>query len=171
MTLYGLIFYLLGGIILVATLLAITSRHIMHAIVYLIVSFFGMAPVFYLLGAPLLALMEIIIYAGAIMVLFIFIVMMLKIEVTPASARAWLRQWAPAVALTAVSAAIMVFLIWQAPAPQTVLPLAVASPQKFGRFVYQRYWFAVEIASFLLFVALVGAYYLGRREPGSEDQS
>jgi NADH-quinone oxidoreductase subunit J len=171
MTLYGLIFYLLGGIMLAATLLAITSRRIMHAIVYLIVSFFGMAPVFYLLGAPLLALMEIIIYAGAIMVLFIFIVMMLKIEVTPASARAWLRQWAPAVVLTAVSAAIMVFLIWQAPAPQTVLPLATADPQKFGRFVYQRYWFAVEIASFLLFVALVGAYYLGRREPGSEDQS
>lgn len=171
MTLYGLIFYLLGGLILAATLLAITSRHLMHAIVYLIVSFFGMAPVFYLLGAPLLALMEIIIYAGAIMVLFIFIVMMLKIEVTPASARAWLRQWAPAVALSAVAAAIMVFLIGQEPAPQTVLPLAMAGPQKFGRFVYQRYWFAVEIASFLLFVALVGAYYLGRREPGSEDQS
>jgi len=53
MTLYGLIFYLLGGIILAATLLAITSRNVMHAIVYLIVSFFGMAPVFYLLGAAL----------------------------------------------------------------------------------------------------------------------
>jgi NADH-quinone oxidoreductase subunit J len=155
----------------VATLLAITSRNVMHAIVYLIVSFFGMAPIFYLLGAPLLALLEIIIYAGAIMVLFIFIVMMLKIEVTTASARAWLRQWAPAVGLSAVSAAIMVFLLWQEPANQTVLPLAMASPQNFGRFVYQRYWFAVEIASFLLFVALVGAYYLGRREPGSEDQS
>jgi NADH:ubiquinone oxidoreductase subunit 6 (subunit J) len=105
------------------------------------------------------------------MVLFIFIVMMLKIELTPASARAWLRQWAPAVALSTVAAAIMVFLIWQEPAPQTVLHLAMAGPQKFGRFVYQRYWFAVEIASFLLFVALVGAYYLGRRESGSEDKS
>lgn len=171
MTLYGLIFYLLGGIILAATLLAITSRNVMHAIVYLIVSFFGMAPVFYLLGAPLLALLEIIIYAGAIMVLFIFIVMMLRIEVTPASARAWLRQWGPAVGLSGLSAAIMVFLLWQAPGNQTVLPLAMASPQNFGRFVYQRYWFAVEIASFLLFVALVGAYYLGRRDPGSEPKS
>ena len=172
MTLYGLIFYLLGGIILAATLLAITRRNIMHAIVYLIVSFFGMAPVFYLLGAPLLALLEIIIYAGAIMVLFIFIVMMLKIEVTPAGTWAWLRQWAPAVVLSGLSAAITVFLLWQEPATQTVLPLALATPQNFGRFVYQRYWFAVEIASFLLFVALVGAYYLGRRgEPGSEKKS
>jgi NADH-quinone oxidoreductase subunit J len=170
MTLYGLIFYLLGGIILAATLLAITSRNVMHAIVYLIVSFFGMAPVFYLLGAPLLALLEIIIYAGAIMVLFIFIVMMLKIEVTPTTARGWLRQWVPALSLSAVSGAIMVFLIWQEPANQTVLPLAMAGPQEFGRFVYSRYWFAVEIASFLLFVALVGAYYLGRRESGSENK-
>jgi len=97
--------------------------------------------------------------------------MMLKIEVTPAGTWAWLRQWAPAVVLSAVSAAIMVFLLWQEPATQTVLPLALASPQNFGRFVYQRYWFAVEIASFLLFVALVGAYYLGRREPGSEEKS
>jgi NADH-quinone oxidoreductase subunit J len=171
MTLYGLIFYLLGGIILAATLLAITSRNVMHAIVYLIVSFFGMAPVFYLLGAPLLALLEIIIYAGAIMVLFIFIVMMLRMDVTPAGVRAWLWRWAPAVALSGLSAVIMVFLLWQAPANQTVLPLAMASPQNFGRFVYQRYWFAVEIASFLLFVALVGAYYLGRREPASEEKS
>jgi len=171
MTLYGIIFYLLGGIILAATLLAITSRNVMHAIVYLIVSFFGMAPVFYLLGAPLLALLEIIIYAGAIMVLFIFIVMMLRIEVRPSDLRSWLRQWAPAVGLSAISAAIMVFLLWQEPAGQQMLPLAMASPQNFGRFVYQRYWFAVEIASFLLFVALVGAYYLGRRDSGSKEIS
>jgi NADH-quinone oxidoreductase subunit J len=171
MILYGIIFYILGAIILVATLLAITSRNVMHAIVYLIVSFFAMAPLFYLLGAPLLALLEIIIYAGAIMVLFIFIVMMLKIEIKPASAWVWLGRWAPAVVLSGISAGIMFFLLVQEPANQTVLPLAMASPQNFGLFVFHRYWFAVEIASFLLFVALVGAYYLGRREPGSENKS
>jgi NADH-quinone oxidoreductase subunit J len=171
MTLYVTIFYILGLVILAATALAITSRNIMHAIVYLVVSFFGMAPVFYLLGAPLLALLEIIIYAGAIMVLFIFIIMMLEIEVTPATAGGWLRQWVPALGLSAVSGGIMVFLIWQAPANQLVLPLAMASPREFGRFVFHSYWFAVEIASFLLFVALVGAYYLGRRETGREKRS
>ena len=94
MTLYALVFYALGLIILAATGLAITSRNVMHAIVYLVVSFFGMAPLFYLLGAPMLALLEIIIYAGAIMVLFIFIVMMLKIE--PAEQPAAYRlQWRP----------------------------------------------------------------------------
>jgi len=169
MTLHGIIFYVLGLIILAATALAITSRNVMHAIVYLIVSFFGMAPVFYLLGAPMLALLEIIIYAGAIMVLFIFIVMMLKIEASPAAFGQWVRQWLPAVGLSAVSGGIVVFLIWQEPANQLVLPLAMAGPREFGHFVFHHYWFPVEIASFLLFVALVGAYYLGRKGAGPEE--
>ena len=68
MTLYAIIFYILAAIVLAATALAVTSRNVMHAIVYVVVSFFAMAPLFYLLGAPFLALLEIIIYAGAIMV-------------------------------------------------------------------------------------------------------
>ncbi len=62
----------------------------------------------------------------------------------------------------------MGFLIWQAPAQQGVLPLAMATPQALGKFVFERYWFAVEIASLLLFVALVGAYYLGRKGNSGE---
>ena len=168
MTLYGILFYVLGLIILAASALAITSRNVMHAIVYLVVSFFGVAPLFYLLGAPLLALLEIIIYAGAIMVLFIFIVMMLKVEVSPGPAGRWLKQWAPALVLSAVSGGIMVLLIWQAPAKESALPLAMAGPREFGQFVFHHYWFAVEIASFLLFAALVGAYYLGRKDSEME---
>ena len=168
MTISGLIFYVLATIILVATLLAITRRNPMHAIVYLVVSFFAMAPLFYLLGAPLLALLEIIIYAGAIMVLFIFIVMMLQIGATPFVPGQWLRQWFPAVVLSLISGLIMGFLIWQAPAQKAVLPLAMATPLALGQFVFERYWFAVEIASLLLFVALVGAYYLGRKGDSGE---
>jgi NADH-quinone oxidoreductase subunit J len=168
MTISGLIFYVLALIILAATGLAITRRNPMHAIVYLVVSFFGMAPLFYLLGAPLLALLEIIIYAGAIMVLFIFIVMMLQIEASPFTTGQLFRQWLPAVILSAISGIVMIVLIWQEPSQQVVLPLAMAGPRELGLFVYQRYWFAVEIASLLLFVALVGAYYLGRK--GSEPE-
>jgi NADH-quinone oxidoreductase subunit J len=168
MTISGIIFYALAAIILAATVLAITRRNPMHAIVYLIVSFFAMAPLFYLLGAPLLALLEIIIYAGAIMVLFIFIVMMLRIEASPFVAGQWLRRWLPAVVLSGISAGVMIVLIWQTPSQKYVLPLAMAAPREFGLFVFQHYWLAVEIASTLLFVALVGAYYLGRKggQPG-----
>jgi NADH-quinone oxidoreductase subunit J len=168
MTISGIIFYVLAGIILVATVLSITRRNVMHAIIYLVISFFAMAALFYLLGAPLLALLEVIIYAGAIMVLFIFIVMMLEIGATPFVPGQWLRQWFPAVVLSLIAGIIMVILIWQAPAQRVVLPLAMATPRALGVFVYQHYWFAVEIASLLLFVALVGAYYLGRKGDSGE---
>jgi NADH-quinone oxidoreductase subunit J len=168
MTLSAILFYLLGAIVLAATLLAVTSRNVMHAIVYLVVSFFGLAPLFYLLGAPFLALLEIIIYAGAIMVLFIFVVMMLKIEPTATTPAAWLRQWAPALGLSALSALSLVVLIWQDQSLRSPVLLAAVSPRDFGYFIFDRYWLAVEIASFLLFVALVGAYYLGRPQDETE---
>jgi NADH-quinone oxidoreductase subunit J len=168
MTISGIIFYVLAGIILIATVLSVTRHNVMHAIIYLVISFFAMAPLFYLLGAPLLALLEVIIYAGAIMVLFIFIVMMLEIGARPLVAGEWLKQWFPAVVLSLIAGIIMIVLIWQAPAQQAVLPLAMATPHALGLFVFQHYWFAVEIASLLLFVALVGAYYLGRKGDSGE---
>ena len=75
MTIYSIIFYILALVIIVATGVAITRRNLVHAVVYLILSFFGSALMFYLFGAPLLAALEVIIYAGAIMVLFLFILM------------------------------------------------------------------------------------------------
>ena len=80
MTIYSVIFYILSIIILAATFIAITRRDVLHAVVYLIISFIATGLIFYLLGAPFLALLEIIIYAGAIMVLFLFIVMMLRLK-------------------------------------------------------------------------------------------
>jgi NADH-quinone oxidoreductase subunit J len=165
MNFYALIFYVLGLIIVAATALAITRRNLMHAIVYLVISFLGTALLLYLLGAPFLAVMEVIVYAGAIMVLFLFIVMMLEIK--PAEGRtpaAYLRQWLPGVVLGGISAAMTIFLILLALGNILDLKMALASPLAFGRFLFQRYWLAVEIASYLLFVALVGALYLGRRD-------
>ena len=100
MTIYSIIFYILAIVILVTTALAITRRDLVHAVVYLIFSFFGSAMLFYLFGAPFLAVLEVIIYAGAIMVLFLFIVIMLKVgnsrdRLFPLS------QWLPAACLRA----------------------------------------------------------------------
>ncbi len=72
-----MIFYILGFILLAATLMCITRRNPVHAVVYLVAGFFALALMFYLLGAPLVAAWEVIVYAGAIMVLFLFIIMML----------------------------------------------------------------------------------------------
>ena len=164
MNLYGVIFYILAFIILVSTALAVTRRNLMHAIVYLVLSFFGTALLFYLLGAPFLAVLEVIIYAGAIMVLFLFIVMMLEVRASEEPIGAYLLRWLPAAVLGSLCLAAACFVLVFKSGRPLPLPLAAASPLEFGRFLFQRYWFSVEIVSFLLFVALVGALYLGRRE-------
>ncbi|HZE21027.1 MAG TPA: NADH-quinone oxidoreductase subunit J [Desulfobaccales bacterium] len=68
MSIYGVIFYTLATIIIISTVLAITRRNLMHAIVYLVLSFIATAVLFYLLGAPFLAVLEVVIYAGVAMV-------------------------------------------------------------------------------------------------------
>jgi NADH-quinone oxidoreductase subunit J len=164
MTFLGALFYLLAIVVVLATVLAITRRDLVHAIVYLIISFLGTALLFYLLGAPLLAALEVIIYAGAIMVLFLFIVMTVIIERGERAKEDSIRQWLPAVVMAVISFYAAATLIFEVPANRVALQTGVARPEIFGRFLFQNYWFPVEIASFLLLIALVGAYYLGRHE-------
>ena len=189
---YNTIFYTLSAIILLSTLMAITRSNTVHAVVYLVFSFLGTALLFYLLGAPLLAALEVIIYAGAIMVLFLFIIMTMRTEEpitrvseeppvddetrTAASAAPSQhstsstqhsllpRQWLFASFLGAVSLTAAGFLIFGSSEAGLRLMPAMASPVEFGAFLFENYWFPVEIVSFLLFVALVGALYLGKRE-------
>jgi NADH-quinone oxidoreductase subunit J len=160
MTLYAAIFYLLAAVIVASTALAVTRRDLVHAVVYLVVSFFGSALLFYLLGAPFLAALEVIIYAGAIMVLFLFIVMMLRIE---ASKRGIfpLRQWIPAAVLSAVYLAVLVLMLTGVEGDKP-LQAAVAIPATFSVWIFRQGWLGVEIASMLLLVALIGAFFIGR---------
>ena len=161
MTLQAIVFYALAGVILTATGLAITRRNLVHAVVYLILSFFGSALLFYLCGAPFLAALEVIIYAGAIMVLFLFIVMMLK----PASAAEplWhLRQWLPAAAMGLLYLGLVIAMVFSDPGNREMLVSAVADPRAFGRYLFTGHWLAIEIVSLLLLVALVGVLILGR---------
>ncbi len=168
MSLYAIIFYTLGTIILVSSALAITRQHLMHAVVYLVISFIATALLFYLLGAPLLAALEVIIYAGAIMVLFLFIVMMMEVAKSEKSPLRYFLQWLPALVLGGVSVAITILLLLLESGTGVVLESAMASPLALGHFLFERYWFSVEIASYILFVALVGGLYLGRIERTGE---
>jgi len=173
MTLYISIFYILAAVIVSATALTITSRSLVHAVVYLVVSFLGTAMLFYLLGAPMLAAFEVIIYAGAIMVLFLMVVMLMADEKQEgASALLDNLFFLAGVGGLALVLVLLFFMV----SPDTLVPLQLAAvtPREFGRIIFSRYWLAVEIVSFLLFVALVGAYYLGRDRgegPGNGDAS
>ena len=163
MTPYGILFYVLAAMILVCTGLAITRRHPIHAIVYLVASFFGSALLFYLLGAPLLAAFEVIIYAGAVMVLFLFVVMMLRLgkeDLRPLS----LKQWAPAVVIGLLFLTVAALMAFTDPRAAAILEMAVAAPSDFGRTVFHKFWLPVEVISLLLLVALVGAILLGKEK-------
>jgi NADH-quinone oxidoreductase subunit J len=168
MTLYGAIFYVLALIILVSTAMAITGRHVVHSVVYLVISFFGTALLFYLLGAPFLAALVVIIYAGAIMVLFLFVVMTFRME-DRAERGFPLRRWGPALLVGCLFLVTIVIFIFKDPASRIPLETAMAKPLDFGRFVFERYWFAVEIISFLLFIALVAALQIGRKSSAGKE--
>lgn len=171
MTVQGILFYVLATVIVLSTGMAITRRNLAHAVVYLVISFFGSALLFYLLGAPLLAALEVIIYAGAIMILFLFVVMMIRIE-KPETPLFPVRQMIPAL----LSAGVFVIagallLATDVPAQDVWLESAVATPVAFGRFLFTKHWLAIEIASLLLLVALIGALHIGKERPESEESA
>jgi len=166
-TLYGAIFYLLALVILTATGLAITRRQPIHAVIYLIVAFLTTAALFFLLGAPLLAAFVVIVYAGAIMVLILFVIMLVQ---RSSQELKLLPQWGPATLLGIVFLAVVLAVVFKDPGSGTVLQGGVAQPKDFGRFLFDRYWLAVEIVSVLFLVALVAIIQVGKRRGAAEDE-
>ena len=164
-----LLFYILGFIMLAATLLCITRRNPVHAVIYLVVGFFALALMFYLLGAPLVAAWEVIVYAGAIMVLFLFIIMMLGLapQETP-EGPGW-HRWGPLVLLSSSMMVCTLLLIFQDPLASKEIGDFYLAPQALGEALFGRYALAVEIVSFQLLFATIGAYILGRPLPKKGD--
>ncbi|KAF0221434.1 MAG: NADH-quinone oxidoreductase subunit [Geobacteraceae bacterium] len=161
-----IIFYILAAATVIATVFSITERHAVHAIVYLVTSFFALAVIFYLLGAPLVAVFEVIIYAGAIMVLFMFVIMMLDLGHPEKVGTPGIRDWWPALVLAGVVFAAIVTIV----AAATGSPAAgqAIGVREFALVLFQRYGVAIEIISMQLLFALVGALYLGRRQGKGE---
>jgi NADH-quinone oxidoreductase subunit J len=163
-------FFIAALVAVLATMRVVTHTHAVHALLYLIVSLLAVALVFYTLGAPFAAALEVIIYAGAIMVLFVFVMMMLNLgETDPRRARPWLaaRAWLGPSVLAATLLAELVYLLMRgagAAAGQQVV-----SPEAVGALLFGPYMLGVEIASLLLLAGLVGAYHLGRREGFGEE--
>ena len=155
------LFYILAAVAVIATILAIAERHAVHAIVYLVTSFFALAVVFYLLAAPVVAVFEVILYAGAIMVLFLFVIMMLDLGHPEKVKTPGIRDWWPALVLGGVTMAAVIMLM----AARTPLPAegTTIGVREFARVLFQQYGITVEIISMQLLFALVGALYLGRR--------
>ena len=164
------LFYILGFIMLTATLLCITRRNPVHAVIYLVAGFFALALMFYLLGAPLVAAWQIIVYAGAIMVLFLFIIMMLGLAPQEVPEGPGWQRWLPLVLLSFSLMACTLLMILQDPAAGQEIPDFYLAPQALGEVLFSRYAMAVEMVSFQLLFATIGAFLLGRPLPKGEDQ-
>jgi len=159
-------FYLAAAVAVVATFRVITHSNPVHALLYLIVSLLAVSMCFFALGAPFAGALEIIVYAGAIMVLFVFVVMMLNLGQTSIDQeRRWLTPgaWAGPGLLSALLLVQLLYVLIGhgngAAAGQVTVDAKAVGIALFGP-----YLLAVELASMLLLAALVAAFHLGRQE-------
>jgi NADH-quinone oxidoreductase subunit J len=159
-----LAFYIASAVAVVSTALMLTRLHIVHALLYLIVSLLGVAVVFYLLGASFVAALEVIVYAGAIMVLFIFVVMMLNLGAAAAEME---RRWlTPGISVGPAVLASILFMevLYMVRGNSTGLGPGGVEPKQVGIALFGPYLIGVELASMLLLAGLVGADHLSYRK-------
>ena len=159
-------FYVAATIAVLATVCVIAGRNPVHALLNLVVSLLAVAAMFFMLGAPFAGALEIVVYAGAIMVLFVFVVMMLSLGAkTTEQERRWLQPkvWvAPSVLAGALLAGLLYVLLGDG--LLTPAALATVDAKAVGVTLFGPYLLAVELASMLLLAALVAAYHLGRHD-------
>jgi NADH-quinone oxidoreductase subunit J len=160
----NLIFYIAGGLAVLASLMAITNRNAIHALLYLILSLLSISIIFYISGAPFIAALEVIVYAGAIMVLFIFVVMMLNIGVEEEVEKKWLTpgMWIMPVIMAVILMVLLAYAVHSSPSGKTLA--AVVSPKRVGVSLFTTYLLAVEISAVLLLAGIIGAYHLGKQK-------
>jgi NADH-quinone oxidoreductase subunit J len=159
-------FYLAAGVAVASTVMVITGTNPVHALLNLIVSLLAVACTFFALGAPFAGALEIIVYAGAIMVLFVFVVMMLNLG--PAASeqeKKWLTPgiWTGPAILSALLLAQLLYALFATPSGASI-GLETVDAKAVGISLFGPYLLVVELASMLLLAALVAAYHLGRHE-------
>ncbi|MCW3466855.1 NADH-quinone oxidoreductase subunit J [Chitinophaga nivalis] len=158
-------FCIAAAIAVLSTLMVITRYNIMHALLYLVVSLLAVAVVLYMYGAPFMAALEVIVYAGAIMVLLIFFVMMLNLGKESAiQERQWLKPhiWIFPAILCLILLGELLFLVMQNRQPAA--GIQVVDPKAVGMALFGPYLLAVELTGMLLMAGIVGAYHLGRQK-------
>ena len=171
-------FYLFAAVVLLAAALTISSRNPVHSVLWLILAFFNAAGLMVLAGAEFIAMLLVIVYVGAVAVLFLFVVMMLDIDF--AELRAGFVRYLPigiALALVLAAEVVVGFFGYTAGGIALAVKAAPIDPgvpniEAIGRLLYTRYLFVFEGAGLVLLVAMIGAIVLTHRErAGSKRQS
>jgi NADH-quinone oxidoreductase subunit J len=160
----NIFFYIAALVAVISTVMAISGRNAIHSLLFLILSLLAISVVFYLLSAPFVAALEVIIYAGAIMVLFIFVTMMLNIGLERENEKKWLKpgMW---IVPSVLAAILLITLILAVKNINSVTPdKAAIQPKQVGISLFSTYLLAVEIAAILLMAGVIGAYHLGSQK-------
>jgi NADH-quinone oxidoreductase subunit J len=173
-----LLFFVLAFIAVSAAIGMLLSRKAVHAAIFLVLNFSTVAVFFLLLGAPFIALAQISVYAGAIMVLFLFVIMLLGVELAPSLAMRLQgpQAWAFLLGLLLIAVFGYAFLgrgISNIPPVFGDLPPLVrdyGSPQHVGLVLFEKYLLPFELTSILLLTAMVGAVLLAREDRKKPNQ-
>jgi len=171
------VFYVFAAIMLLAALRVITARNPVHAALFLVLAFVTASAIWLLLRAEFLALTLVLVYVGAVMVLFLYVVMMLDINLERVREGFW--QYLPlgaavGVLMAAEMAAVLVGRWFGLATPPRVLPADYSNTKELGRLIYTDYAFAFEIAAVVLLVAIIAAIALTlrrRKDTRAQDPS
>jgi NADH-quinone oxidoreductase subunit J len=163
-----LVFFFLSAILIVASLRVITARNPVHAALFLILSFFTCGGIWSLLQAEFLAIAIILVYVGAVMVLFLFVVMMLDINLDRIRQGFW--NYLPLGAILGILMVLEMGLVlgskyFQVPAADVALPAGISNTKSIGALMFSDYVYPFELASIVLLVGMIAAIVLTYRGP------
>jgi NADH-quinone oxidoreductase subunit J len=160
------VFYAFAAVLLVSGVLVITARNPVHGVLFLVLAFFTAAGIWLLLGAEFLAIALVIVYVGAVMVLFLFVVMMLDINLERVRLGFW-RNLPLALVVGSIMVAEMIYILWERIYGVGAAPRPIgadhSNTKALGRVLYTQYAYAFEIAAVVLLVAIIAAIALTLR--------
>ena len=162
----GLFFYVLGAVALVSSMMVVTRRNPVHSAMFLVFTFFCVAGMYITMNAEFLTAVQVLVYAGGIVVLFLFVIML--VPLTPKIELGRIKQGAVALLATALVASAFVIIYGQIResegAAVSSVPLVNGTIEAVGMELYTRYLLPFEVASVLLLVAMIGAVVLARKQ-------
>ena len=164
-------FYSLAAVAIFASLRVVTQSNPVHAILSMIVSLLAIAGIFFVLGAPFAGALEIVVYAGAIMVLFVFVIMMLNLGMSnDEREERWLDAgtWAIPTGLTIIIAVVLYAMIGMGHDEAAMIGGTTISAKTVGTVLFTKYVMLIQVAALLLLAALVAAYHLGKEAVDDE---
>lgn len=178
MLIANLLFYILSAVLVFSAVVVITARNPVHSILFLVLAFFNSAGLFLMLGAEFIAMLMVIVYVGAVAVLFLFVVMMLDVDL--AAIRSGFVKYT-SIGLTVAGILLMeLVMVLHASTysasvvanPESKIPENVENTKALGEILYTQYVYHFQLAGVILLVAMVGAIVLTlRHRPGVRKQS